>query len=77
MEYSLSELENKKMNCLNERKTLLAEKTSLLSFANFQGDFSGHGGYVLPDRVKVRYIGKQERFLPYKASLENKQLTEP
>ena len=77
MEYNLSELENKKMNCLTERKTLLAEKTSLLSFANLQGDFSRQGGYVLPDRVKVRYISKQGRFLPYKASLEKKQLTEP
>lgn len=77
LEYSLSELEDKKMKCLHERKTLLAEKTSLVSFANLQGDFSGQGGYVLPDRVKVKYVSKQGRFLPYKASLENKQLTEP
>jgi len=40
LEYGVSELEHKKMTYLKERKMLLAEKTSLLSFAKFEGDFN-------------------------------------
>jgi hypothetical protein len=77
LEYGLSELEQKKMNYLKERKMLLAEKTSLLSFAKFEGDFNGKEGFVLPDRLKVVHLSKQKNYASYKASLEKKQLAEP
>jgi len=77
MEYGLSELEHKKMTYLKERKMLLAEKTSLLSFAKFEGDFNGKEGYILPDRLRVVHLSKQKNYAPYKASLEKKQLAEP
>jgi hypothetical protein len=77
LEYGLSELEQKKMKYLKERKMLLAEKTSLLSFAKFEGDFNGKEGFVLPDRLKVVHLSKQKNYASYKASLEKKQLAEP
>ena len=77
LEYDLSELEQKKMNYLKERKMLLAEKTSLLSFAKFEGDFNGKEGFVLPDRLKVVHLSKQKNYASYKTSLEKKQLAEP
>ena len=77
LEYGLSDLEQKKMDCLKERKMLLAEKTSLISFAKFEGDFNGNEGFILPDRLKVVHLSKQKNYLPYKASLEKKQLAEP
>jgi len=77
LEYGLSELDQKKMNYLKERKMLLAEKTSLLSFAKFEGDFNGKEGFILPDRLKVVHLSKQKDYAPYKASLEKKQLAEP
>jgi hypothetical protein len=77
LEYSLGELERKKMNDLKERKILLAEKISLLSFAKFEGDQMGNDSFILPDRIKVIHVDRQKRYLPYKASLERKQLSEP
>ncbi len=77
LEYSLGDLEKKKMNCLKERKMLLAEKTSLLSFAKMEASHSDGEGLVLPERVKVVHASKQKRHLPYKASLERGQLAEP
>jgi hypothetical protein len=77
LEYSFGELEKKRMNCLKEQKMLLAEKTSLLSFAKLESSRGSTGGFVLPDRVKVIHISKEKRYLPYRASLERRQLTEP
>jgi hypothetical protein len=77
LEYSIADLETKKINCLTERKMLLAEKTSLLSFAKLEESPGASGGFVLPDRIKVIHVDKQNRSLPYKASLERRQLTEP
>lgn len=77
LEYSLGDLEKKKMNCLKERKMLLAQKASLLSFAKLEASHSDSEGFVLPDRIKVVHINKQKRHLPYKASLERRQLSEP
>lgn len=54
MEYRLSSLEEKKKKMLNERRLLLAEKSSLTSFVrinNVDGLF-----LVFPDRRKVVYI---------------------
>jgi hypothetical protein len=76
LEYSVSDLENKKTNCLRERKMLLAEKTSLLSFAKLEEEPGASDGFVLPDRIKVIHVDRQKRSLPYKASLERRQLTE-
>jgi hypothetical protein len=77
LEYSVGDLETKKTNCLRERKMLLAEKTSLLSFAKLEESPDANEGFVLPDRIKVIHVDKQNRSLPYRASLERRQLTEP
>ena len=77
LEYSLGDLEKKKMNYLKERKMLLAEKTKLLSFAQLQTSHNDSEGFFFPDRVKVIHLDKQRGSLPYKASLERSQLTEP
>jgi hypothetical protein len=77
LEYHLSYLEKKKMQCLRERKMLLAERTSLLSFAKFEGSRHGGDGFVLPERVKVMHMSKHKGVQPYKTSLERKDLAEP
>lgn len=77
LEYSLGELEKKKMHCLRDQKILFAEKTSLLSFARLESSPSDQEGFVLPDRVKVVHITKQKGSLPHQASLKQKQLAEP
>jgi hypothetical protein len=77
LEYNLSDLEKKKMQCLRERKMLLAERTSLLSFAKFEGSRHGTEGFVLPERVKVIHSSKQKGVQPYKTSLERKYSAEP
>ena len=77
LEYNFGELEKKRMNCLKEQKMLLAEKTSLLSFAKMESSRGSTGGFVLPDRMKVIHVSKGKRYLPYRASLERRPLTEP
>jgi len=77
LEYTLGDLEKKKMDYLRERKMLLAQKTSLLSFEKVEASFSNSSGFVFPDRIRVIHVKKQKGSLPYKASLERKQLTEP
>jgi len=77
LEYSFGELEKKRMSCVKEQKMLLAEKTSLLSFAKLESSRGSTGGFVLPDRIKVIHVSKGKRYLPYRASLERKQLAEP
>ena len=77
LEYSVGDLEKKKTNCLRERKMLLPEKTSLLSFAKLEESPVASDNFVLPDRIRVIHVDRQNRSLPYKASLERRQLTEP
>ena len=77
LEYSLGDLEKKKMSCLKERKIMLAERARLLSFARLETAHSDSESFVLPDRVKVIHMDKQGRSLPYRVSLERKQLAEP
>jgi len=77
LEYRLGDLEKEKINYLRDRKMLLAEKTSLLSFEKVEASLSNNSGFVFPDRIKVIHVKKQKGSLPYKASLERKQLTEP
>lgn len=70
IEYSLGELEKKKTECMRDRKLLLAEKTSLLSFARLESSQHDENGFVLPDRIKVVHIGKTMRSLPRQAALK-------
>mgnify|MGYP000395087714 CR=1 FL=1 len=77
LEYSIGELEKKKMYCLKERKRLFAEKTSQLSFARLESSSDDRGGFILPDRLQVVHVSKQMRSLPQQASLKQKQLSEP
>ena len=76
LEYTIGSLEKEKMEQLRERKILLAEKTSLLSFEKIEASLSGSQGFVLPDRVRVIHVEKQERLLPYRTALEKKHMTE-
>jgi hypothetical protein len=73
LEYTLGELEKTKMNYLRERKALLAEKTSLLSFKKIDASLSVNQGFVLPNRIKVIHMTRQKDYLPYKTSLERRQ----
>ncbi len=77
LEYSIGELEKKKTDYLKERKMLLAQKTSILSFEKLEASLTDSRGFALPDRVRVIHVDKQKRYLPHKASLEKKQLAEP
>jgi 5-bromo-4-chloroindolyl phosphate hydrolysis protein len=76
LEYKLGELEKTKMDYLRERKMLLAEKTSMVSFKKI-ASLDETQGFVFPDRIRVIHVKKQGGSLPYKATLERKQLTEP
>ena len=77
LEYSLGDLEKKKMSYLKERKMLLAQKTRMLSFASLEVNPHESEGFILPDRIKVVHLSKQTRSLPQRASLERGQLAEP
>ena len=77
LEYCLGDLDKKRISALRERKMLIAEKTSLLSFAKLETPQAGADGFVLPDRIKVIHVDKQKKHMPYKASLERRQLSEP
>jgi hypothetical protein len=76
LEYSLGDLEKTRRNYLRERKMLLAEKTSLLSFERVEASLSRSHGFVLPDRIRVIHVKNRKETLPYNASLERK-LPEP
>ena len=77
LEYCLGDLEKKKTQALREKKMLLAVKTSLVSFAKMEAPQAGTDGFVLPDRIKVIHIDTQKKYMPYRASLERRQLSEP
>lgn len=72
LEYNIAELEKKKTECLKERKMLVAEKTSLLSFVKLKTALNKTQGFVIPDRIKVIHIDNVERMLPHKTSIERK-----
>jgi hypothetical protein len=76
LEYSIGALENTKMNQLRERKMLLAEKTSLLSFEKIEASLSGSQGFVMPDRIRVIHVKKHEEVSPYRTALEMKHMRE-
>jgi hypothetical protein len=77
LEYSLGDLDKKKMNCLKERKIMLAERARLLSFARLEAAHGNSESFVLPDRVMVVHADRKGRALPYTVSLEKKRLAEP
>lgn len=77
LEYTIGALEKTKMNYLKERKMLLAEKTSLLSFEKIEASLSRSQGFVMPDRVRVIHVKRNDGISPYKtATVENKQMAE-
>lgn len=69
VEYTISSLDNKRMEILKERKMLLAEKAGLLAIQNVKKTGDGKLALVFPDRVKVIYVKKEGGIAPYKASL--------
>jgi len=77
VEYSIAQLDNKRMETLKERKMLMAEKASLLSIQNVKNTSDGKLGLVFPDRVKVIYVKREGGVTPYKASLAGRRLSEP
>ena len=77
LEYRLGALEQKKVECLRERKMLLAQKTSLLSLEKLEVSLNKTEEFILPDRVKVIHVDKKKQYLPKRASLERRQLAEP
>lgn len=77
LEYSLSDLEKKKIECLKERKMLLAERAHILSFEKVETSLRRDQGFVFPDRVRVIHVKRQKESLPHRASLDKTRLTEP
>lgn len=69
MEYSISELENKKMDRLKETKTLLADRASALAMQRVEKTAARDLGLALADRTKVVYV-KAVSNGPSRASLE-------
>lgn len=77
LEYKIGELERMKNECLKERKLLLAEKSTLISFKRLETSLNKGNTFIIPDRIKVIHINKQKRYVPYKTSLRESPLTEP
>ncbi|NWF51473.1 MAG: hypothetical protein HXY47_00110 [Nitrospirae bacterium] len=74
LEYDISNLEKIKEECLKERKILFAEKANLQSFETINSSVSGDYGFVFPNRIKVIHVKRQKGPLPYKVSLERKNV---
>lgn len=72
MEYTISELENNKLDRLREAKMMMAEKASLLSMQKVEKTAVRAFGLVFPDRTRVVYVKERESG-PYRASLETRQ----
>jgi hypothetical protein len=79
--YDLRNLEEKKMEALKEKKTLLAGRSKVISLANLGPSFQRQNNgdykrlssdYVFPDRVKVIHVKRRTAPETYKASLEIK-----
>lgn len=76
IEYTIGALEKTKMNYLKERKMLIAEKTSLLSFEKIEASLNSKQDFILPDRIMVIHVKKEERGSPYKTvTVEKKYMT--
>ncbi len=70
MEYSISELENKRMDKLRQAKELMAEEASLLSTQKVERTAVRDLGLVLADRTRVVYV-RSEKSGPSRASLRS------
>ena len=55
-EYTISELENKRIEMLRETKMLMAQKSMLLSMQKVEKTAVRNLGLVFPDRKKVVYV---------------------
>ncbi|HWR59670.1 MAG TPA: hypothetical protein VN328_12355 [Thermodesulfovibrionales bacterium] len=71
IEYTISELENRKLDRLNETKTLLADRATALSMQKMEKAAVRDLGLVLADRTKVVYV-KAVNTGPSKVSLDKK-----
>lgn len=80
--YDLRNLDEKKIESLKEMKTLLAERSKVISVTNIGSSFQGRGNkdyknvssdYVFPDRVKVIQVKRRSGTEAYRASLEIKK----
>jgi hypothetical protein len=69
VEYTIGELENKKVDRLREAKMLMAEKASLMSMHKVEKTAVRDIGLVFPDRKKVVYV-KEKNVGPQRVSLE-------
>jgi cell division protein FtsL len=69
MEYTISELENRKAERLREAKMLMAEKASLMAMHRIEKTAVRDLGLVFPDRTRVVYV-KERTQGPQKASLD-------
>lgn len=76
-EYGIAALDHKRMEALRDRKTLMAEKASLLSIQSVKSKGSGKLALVFPDRIKVVYVKKDGKNTPFNASLEGRQWSGP
>ncbi len=77
LEYNIAELEKKKVECLKERKMLIAQKTNLISFWKLETALNKSQGFVIPDRIKVIQVNKSQNTLPHKTSMERERWVEP
>lgn len=69
MEYSIGELENKKLESMKETKSLLAERAMAMSMQRVERMASRDLGLVLVDRTKVVYV-REGNAGPSRASFE-------
>ncbi len=69
MEYTISELENRKADKLRETKMLMAEKATLMSMHKVEKTAVRDLGLVFPDRTKVVYV-KERSQGPQRASFD-------
>jgi len=72
LEYSISELEQKRLETFRETKMLMAEKSAQLSLLKVEKKTVANLGLVFPNRTKVLYV-KERNSGPYKASYEGQR----
>lgn len=68
LEYSIADLEKKKMEYLKEKRMLFAEKARLLSFEMISASLGEE--FVFPDRTRVIHVKKQRGVEPHKVLLK-------
>ncbi|MBI4690143.1 MAG: hypothetical protein HY754_07740 [Nitrospirae bacterium] len=73
VEYSIASLDNMRLEAIKDRKTLMAEKASLLSLQSIRNMQEGKSNLVFPDRVKVIYVKREGQSIPFRASLKGRR----